>query len=207
LSCLQIKFANKNSVPFLAVNGFHGSISTLGDMSSGIQILLTKLNGIKIASDGKTATIGGGVRSKDLTVSTVTGTCECVSYLGPGLGGGHGWLQGRYGLISDQFLSMRIVLANGDVKIVSKNDILDNLYWSMKGAGHNFGIVTEVTSKIYDLQRPDYALQTLVFTGDKVEQVYDLANKLWYTTGNGIPVDLINWSYWFYDPNLDAAKV
>lgn len=64
---LQIKFANQNSVPFLAVSGFHGSISTLGDMSNGIQILLTKLNGIRIASDGKTATIGGGVISKDLT--------------------------------------------------------------------------------------------------------------------------------------------
>lgn len=103
---------------------------------------------------------------------------------------------------------MRIVLANGDVKIASKNDIFDNLFWSMKGAGHNFGIVTEVTSKIYDVQRPNYALQTLIFSGDKVEQIYELANKLWYSsTSSGIPVDLINWSYWFYDPSLDATKV
>lgn len=63
----QINFANKNSIPFLAVNGVHGSISTLGGMKSGIQIRLSKLNSIKIAKDGKTATIGGGVRTKDLT--------------------------------------------------------------------------------------------------------------------------------------------
>ena len=64
---IQIKFANRNSVPFLAVSGFHGSISTLGNFQDGIEILLTKLNGVKIASDGKSATIGGGIRSKDLT--------------------------------------------------------------------------------------------------------------------------------------------
>lgn len=36
-------------------------------MENGIQILLTKLNSVKIASDGKTATIGGGIKSKELT--------------------------------------------------------------------------------------------------------------------------------------------
>jgi len=97
-----------------------------------------------------------------------------------------------------------VVLADGDVTTVDKND---KLFWALKGAGHNFGIVTEVTSKIFDLKRPDYALQTLIFSGDKVEQVYSLANQLWYTKGNGIPVDLINWSYWFFDPTLDAKKV
>jgi len=134
----------------------------------------------------------------------VTGTCECVSYLGPGLGGGHGWLQGRYGLVSDQYVSLRLVLADGTVEIVDKKD---KLFWALKGAGHNFGIVTEVTAKIFDLKTPDYGLQTLIFRGDKVEQVYELANRLWYTKGNGIPVDLINWSYWFFDPSLDPEKV
>lgn len=41
-----------------------------------------------------------------LISAAVTGTCECVSVLGPALGGGHGWLQGYYGLVADQFVAL-----------------------------------------------------------------------------------------------------
>ncbi|RDL35322.1 putative FAD-dependent oxygenase [Venustampulla echinocandica] len=205
-----VKFANQNSLPFLTTNGVHGSITTLGAMTHGIEILMSQLNRIAIASDGKTATIGGGVMSKNLTDAlwaagkqTVTGTCECVSYLGPGLGGGHGWLQGRYGLISDQFVSMNVVLANGSLITIDQNS---RLSWAMKGAGHNFGIVTSTTSKIYDIQHPNYAMATLIFSGDQVEAVYRVANEQWHSTGKTMPVNLINWSYWFFDPTIDPQK-
>lgn len=46
----------------------------------------------------------------------------------------------------------------------------------MKGAGHNFGIVTSVT-KIYDIKNPNYAMITLIFSGDQVEDVYRVATS------------------------------
>lgn len=204
-----IKFANEQKVPYLAANGVHGSITTLGKMTHGIEILLTGLNSVEIAADGQSAKIGGGIRSKNLTDAlwaagkqTVTGTCECVGYLGPALGGGHGWLQGHHGLVSDQFLSMNVALANGSlVTIDQKSD----LFWAMKGAGHNFGIVTSVTSKIFDIQNRNYAVSTIFFSGDKVKKVYQTANEQWLTNGTAIPEDLNNWSYWFYDPTIDAS--
>ncbi|TVY32619.1 FAD-linked oxidoreductase [Lachnellula subtilissima] len=205
-----VKFANVHSLPFLATNGVHGSISTLGKMTHGIEIHMSQLSSIAVAQNGLTATIGGGVLSKNLTDAlwavgkqTVTGTCECVGYMGPGLGGGHGWLQGRYGLISDQYVSMNVVLANGSLITVDQRS---ELFWAMKGAGHNFGIVTSITSKIYDIQHPNYAMETLIFSGDKVEAVYALANQQWLTDGASMPVDLINWSYWYFDPTTDAEK-
>jgi AICAR transformylase/IMP cyclohydrolase PurH len=45
----------------------HGSITTLGKMTHGIEIHMSQLNSIAIAKNGKTATIGGGVMSKNLT--------------------------------------------------------------------------------------------------------------------------------------------
>jgi FAD/FMN-containing dehydrogenase len=42
--------------------------------------------------------------------------------LGPLLGGGHGYLQGFYGLISDNLISARVVLATGDVVTVSAEE-------------------------------------------------------------------------------------
>ncbi|KAK6829516.1 hypothetical protein PG987_010100 [Apiospora arundinis] len=204
-----VTFANEHSVPFLATNGFHGSVTTLGKMTHGIEIFLSQLSTVEIAQDGKTAKIGGGIRGKALIDAlwaagkqTVTGACECVGYLGPGLGGGHGWLQGHHGLVSDQYLSFNIVLANGTLATI---DETSELFWGLKGAGHNFGIVTSVTSKVYDVQFPNYAIETIFFSGDKVEEVYELANDLWITNGTA-PEGLNNWSYWFFDPTIDPEK-
>jgi FAD/FMN-containing dehydrogenase len=63
------------------------------------------------------------------------------------LGGGHGLLQGHYGLLSDNLISARMVLANGTAVTVSSESNPD-LFWAIRGAGHNFGIVTEFEYKI-----------------------------------------------------------
>ncbi|KAJ5500217.1 FAD linked oxidase N-terminal [Penicillium expansum] len=204
-----VKFANKKDLPFLTYNGVHGALVSLGKMDYGVGISLSQLSSVKIAKDGKTATMGGGTMSKVVTdqlwaagKQTVTGTCECVSLLGPALGGGHGWLQGHHGLVSDQFVSMKVVLANGTLKTINKNS---DLWWAMKGAGHNFGIVTSLTSKIYDIVHSDWAIETITLSGDKVEAAYEVANE--YLLKNGTqPADLINWSYWMNIPDLDATN-
>ena len=201
-----MKYANDHNLPFLTYNGLHGALVSLGKMDRGISISLNQLNGIEIAKDGKTVTAGGGVMSKNITDTlweagkqTVTGTCECVSFLGPALGGGHGWLQGRYGLIIDQFVSMNVVLANGTLTTIDANS---ELWWAVKGAGHNFGIVTSLTSKIYEIEHTDWAIETLTFSGDKVEAVYQAAND--YLVKNGSqPADITNWSYWMNMPDAD----
>ncbi|CAH0000578.1 unnamed protein product [Clonostachys byssicola] len=204
-----IKFANKQNIPFLAYNGHHGATTTLGSMSYGIEIFLKQLKSIQIATDGKSVTVGGGINSKVVTDTlwaagkqTVTGTCECVSYLGPALGGGHGWLQGHHGLLADQFLSMNVVLADGSIKTIDENS---DLWWGMKGAGHNFGIVTSLTSKIYDIQHTNWSIVTFIFSGDKVEAVYEAANKFLPKNGKQA-TDVHNWSYWLRSSDLDPVN-
>jgi FAD/FMN-containing dehydrogenase len=179
-------------------------------MSYGIEIFLKQLNSIQIATDGKSVTVGGGINSKVVTDTlwaagkqTVTGTCECVSYLGPALGGGHGWLQGHHGLLADQFLSMNVVLADGSIKTIDENS---DLWWGMKGAGHNFGIVTSLTSKIYDIQHTNWSIVTFIFSGDKVEAVYEAANKFLPKNGKQA-TDVHNWSYWLRSSDLDPVNV
>ncbi|KAF2968395.1 hypothetical protein GQX73_g5168 [Xylaria multiplex] len=204
-----VKYAKSRGMPYLAVNGGHGAITTVGKVQGGIEIWLDKLSSVEIAADGKTATFGGGTLSKTITDTlwaqgkqTVTGSCECTSLLGPGLGGGHGFLQGRHGLISDQFVSMNIVLANGESQTIDKDS---DLWWAVQGAGHNFGIVTSVTSKIYDIRYPDWAYASFVFTGDKVEGLYGAINE--YLLRNGTqPVYLLNYSFFFNDPSVDPEK-
>jgi FAD/FMN-containing dehydrogenase len=64
---MKVKFAFEKDIPFLAYNGHHGTITTLGRMDYGIEIYLPQLNTISIAKDKKTVTVGGGTNSKKLT--------------------------------------------------------------------------------------------------------------------------------------------
>jgi FAD/FMN-containing dehydrogenase len=121
--------------------------------------------------------------------------------MGPALGGGHGWLQGHHGIIADQILTMNVVLADGSFKMIDQRS---DLFWAMKGAGHNFGIVTSVTAKIYDIEHRDWAIETLVFSGDQVGEVYQAANEHLLRKQ---PVGVINWSYWLNNPDADPNNV
>ena len=98
---------------------------------------------------------------------------------------------------------MNIVLADGTLQTIDESS---DLWWAVKGAGHNFGIVTSVTTRVYDIQAPNWAMQTLIFSGDDVEAVYQAANDNLLAEGKQ-PEDVINWSYWFNDPTIDAEKV
>ncbi|KAK3936349.1 hypothetical protein QBC46DRAFT_419435 [Diplogelasinospora grovesii] len=80
---------------------------------------------------------------------------------------------------------MRHLDADGALRTVTDKD---DSFWGLKGARHNFGIVTSVTSKIYDVNQKSWAIVTLIFRGEKVEAIYAAANE--YLTKNGMqPVD------------------
>lgn len=133
----------------------------------------------------------------------VTGTCECVGVTGAMLGGGHGTLQGQYGLLSDQLISARVVLANGTAVTASKDENPD-LFWALQGAGHNFGIVTEFTYKIYDARVNDtWILEELVFTGDRLEELFEVHNRLMESQ----PPELVLWAFLNLIPEIDPVKV
>ncbi|KAL5335387.1 hypothetical protein BJX70DRAFT_390676 [Aspergillus crustosus] len=205
-----IRYANSEGIPFLAVNGGHGAISTLSNMQHGIQIWLQNLNFISIAEDGETATFGGGIKSATLISAlfeqgkqTVHGVCECVSYLGPALGGGHGVLQGKHGVAADQFLSLNVVTADGELRTVSEDSEDSDLWWAMRGAGHNFGVVTSVTSKIYDV--PDdglWAYEQLIFNGDHVEGLFERFNEL----AEFQPPGFLVWTYLLNIPAFSPVE-
>jgi FAD/FMN-containing dehydrogenase len=98
---------------------------------------------------------------------------------------------------------MNIVLADGSLRTI---DAKSDLWWAINGAGHNFGIVTSVTTKIYDIEHRDWAIETIIFSGDKVEAVYQAANEHLLKNGTQ-PKGVINWSYWLNNPDADPNSV
>ena len=107
----------------------------------------------------------------------MSGTCGCVGMLGAGLGGGIGKYMGYFGLVTDNIIDMTVVIADGSIITVSETSHPD-LYWGMRGAGHNFGIVTQFNYKIYDQPSVDWFQVAYTYTGDKLEALFEQINLL-----------------------------
>ncbi|KAI1426171.1 hypothetical protein F5Y12DRAFT_794651 [Xylaria sp. FL1777] len=178
-----VKYCNANSIEFMAVNTGHGFTLTLGKFK-GLQIDLKKLRGMTIAADGKSALLQGGAYFHDVVPTlwdngyvTSTGASECVGIAGPALGGGHGRYEGLYGLVLDNVIHMNVVLANGSEVQVNSTSNTD-LFWAMRGAGQNFGIVTSLRMNIYPKEIETWHYHNYVWSTDKFDKVLTELNKI-----------------------------
>ena len=61
-----VLFANKHSLPFLAVAGAHGFLTTLGRMQGGIAISLANMKGISLNKEGDCAELQPGLTNGEL---------------------------------------------------------------------------------------------------------------------------------------------
>ncbi|KFZ09727.1 hypothetical protein V502_08538 [Pseudogymnoascus sp. VKM F-4520 (FW-2644)] len=188
-----VKYCNENSIEFLALNGGHGFTHSLGTFN-GIQINLVNLQKITIQPSGKTAWFGGGVVDGPVTsylwdhgYVTTTGTCDCVGLMGAALGGGHGRHQGLYGMASDNIRQLNVVLADGKAIRVSERSYSD-LFWAMKGAGHNFGIVTSAEMNIFPRGPDTWHYHNYVWRGDKLEVLFSTLNA--FHNNGSTPVNM-----------------
>ena len=75
-------------------------------------------------------------------------------------------------------LSARLVLANGSIVEASHNKNQD-LFWALRGAGHNFGIVLEATYQVYpQMNEGNHFVVDFEFELDKVEGIFQTINAI-----------------------------
>lgn len=165
----------------VAVKG--GGHSTAGTSSSegGLVIDLSRMNKVTVDTGKKTITAQGGAVWKEVDdagaahgLATVGGTVNHTGIGGLTLGGGYGWLSGQYGLTIDNLLSARVVLADGSLVTASTTEHPD-LFWGLRGAGYNFGVVVDFTYQAYDQRALVYS-GILGFSTDKLEAVVEQLN-------------------------------
>ena len=85
---------------------------------------------------------------------------------------------GYTGLMADSIVEMNVVTANGSEVTVSQSSNPD-LFWAMRGAGHNFGVVTKLKYGIMDYPKgPSTYHATYIFAEDKLEAMFKQLNKL-----------------------------
>lgn len=143
------------------------------------------LNMVTFNAQKTQATVQGGALISDViaaayakNVQVTTGNCNCVGTLGAILGGGYGNLMGLHGFGVDNLISLQLVTPSGAFVTVTPAE--SDLWWALRGAGPNFGIVTSAVMKSYSVT-PEQNLAwlgPLTFTQDKIEALVQAINDL-----------------------------
>jgi len=151
-----VTFAREHGLEIAVRSGGH-SIPGHSAGDDGMMIDLSQMKTIRIDPDRRLARVQPGVTNGELVLatqeyglSTTTGTCATVGMGGSTLGGGIGWLMGRFGATVDNVLAFEIVTAEGQL-ITASADEHPDLFWALRGGGGNFGVVTEITYRLHQL--------------------------------------------------------
>jgi FAD/FMN-containing dehydrogenase len=97
-----------------------------------------------------------------------------------------------------------VVLADG--KLVEASATTNpELFWALKGAGHNFGILTSLEVKVYDVQS-NWTVHSFIFASDHLEDLFKLINRLEEPTSNR-PANLALTGVFTRIPAVDPANV
>jgi FAD/FMN-containing dehydrogenase len=139
----------------VAVRGGGHNVAGRATIDGGLMIDLAPMKGIHVDPKTHTARAQGGVTWGELNRETqlyglaVTGgVVSSTGIAGLTLGGGLGWLMGKYGLALDNLRSVELVSAEGKVLRVSKEEEAD-LFWAARGGGGNFGIATSFEYQLH----------------------------------------------------------
>lgn len=131
-------------------SGGHG-VGGFAVADGALMIDLSAMKGIRVDPDTRQVWAQAGVVLGELDHETQahglavpTGIATTTGLAGLTLGGGIGWLMRRHGLTIDNLISVELVTAEGDIVRASETDNTD-LFWGVRGAGANFGVVTAFT--------------------------------------------------------------
>lgn len=141
-----------HSIPFTIRTGGH-DIFSRSVANDSVTIDMRDIAYASVDKPSLTARVGGGTLVGELVqqlakegVATPTGLIDAIGYVGWATHGGIGVMGPNYGLGVDQIVGAKIV--NGQGKIV---DADDKLLTGIRGGGGAFGVIVELTIKVYPL--------------------------------------------------------
>ena len=147
-------FARENGV-VVSVRATGHNVAGISMCDDGIVIDLSAMKGIHVNPKMRTARVEPGVTwaelNKELQVFNLAATGGYVGTTGVAgltLGGGLGWMVRKHGCALDNLISADVVTAKGEFLTASSTENPD-LFWGLRGAGGNFGVVTSFEFQVH----------------------------------------------------------
>jgi FAD/FMN-containing dehydrogenase len=141
----------------VSVRGGGHNVAGRAVTDGGVMIDLAEMKTITVDPAQGTVTAQGGVTWNELNeaaanhgLAVTGGAVSTTGIAGYTLGGGLGWLMGKYGLACDNLKAVELVTAAGDVLQVDAESHPD-LLWALRGGGGNFGVATSLTYCLHPL--------------------------------------------------------
>ena len=139
----------------VAVRGGGHGIPGHATCDGGLVIDLSGMKGIRVDPAGRTVRADAGLTwgefdaaTQEHGLATTGGEISSTGIAGLTLGGGLGWLMRKYGLASDNLISVDLVTADGESVRASASENTD-LFWGVRGGGGNFGIATSFEYRLH----------------------------------------------------------
>jgi FAD/FMN-containing dehydrogenase len=180
-----VNFARSNDL-LVSVRGGGHSFPGTCVAENGLVIDQTEMNSVRVDPKRRTVRAEGGTKWGDFDretqafgLATIGGTNYDTGIGGLTLGGGMGWLGGKYGLACDNVISVDVVTADGQLRSASADENTD-LFWALRGGGGNFGVVTSFEYQLYPVGEllAGLILYPLVKAKDVLRAYHDYASNV-----------------------------
>jgi FAD/FMN-containing dehydrogenase len=157
--------------------GGHG-IPGWATVAGGIVIDLSPMRWVRVDPHEGTAWVGGGAQAGDLAseaaefgLAAVTGMVRTIGLAGLALSCGEGYLSSTHGFAANQILEAQLVTTAGEV-LTASADEHPELFWGLRGAGPNFGVVTALKFQLHRI-RPEVMGGVIRFSMDDAVSVLE----------------------------------
>ncbi len=152
----------------VSVRGAGHNIAGNAVCEGGIMIDMSNMTQVRVDAVKKIAYVQPGARLGDIDkatqqhgLATPLGINSTTGTAGLTLGGGFGWLTRQYGMTVDNLLAVDLITADGRQLRASEQENAD-LFWAIRGAGGNFGIVTGFEYQLHPVG-PEITAGLIVF--------------------------------------------
>jgi FAD/FMN-containing dehydrogenase len=170
-----LRFGRDEDLAIAIRSGGH-SLPGLSTCDDGLVIDLARMRGVTVDPGLRVARVDGGAKLGDLDdaaqavgLACTAGTVSHTGVAGLTLGGGMGRLQRKLGLAIDCLRSLELVTADGR-RVRTSADEHPDLFWAMRGAGPNFGIVTAFEFDLSPIG-PDISRGLLIYPASRARDV------------------------------------
>ena len=173
-----IRFARDHDLPLAIRSGGH-SAPGHSSRDGGLVVDLSRMRGVTVDAERRTARANGGALLGELDVAAQAHGLVCpvgvighTGVAGLTLGAGIGRLQRHFGLTIDNLRAVELVTADGRVVRASATEEPE-LFWGIRGAGWNFGIVTAFEFGLHPFG-PDLNRGVRIYPASVAHAVFDV---------------------------------